>query len=457
MPLRGLMSERRNSFKITLFPLICASINRYSPITTGISYPGVDPGVWRSMALTSKQVVKLTEAGRYGDGGGLYLQVTPTGSRSWLLRYERGGRERAMGLGPVKDFTLEEARERARRARQLLRDGVDPLEARAAERAKRASEGALAMAANVNFKECAEQYFKFHGRKWKNPKHAAQFLSTLKMYVFPVLGNLTVATIDKTLVLQAIEPIWYTKTETASRVRGRIEAVLDFAKTRGYRSGENPAAWDGNLVHALPARGTIAKIKHHAALPFAELPDFIVRLAAHEGIAARALEFTILCAARTGEVIGARWSEVDLGAKVWTIPAVRMKAKKEHRVPLSGRALEILKALPREADFVFPGGRKGAAISNMAMAELLKRMDRLDITVHGFRSTFRDWAAEMTSYPNHVVEMALAHVIGNKVEASYRRGELLAKRARLMTDWTRYCLTKPVVAIGNVTPIRART
>ncbi len=408
------------------------------------------------MPLTAKQVAALTEPGRYGDGRGLYLQVTPAGVRSWLLRYERGGRERAMGLGPVDDFSLEEARERARKARQLLKDGVDPIDARREERGKQTAERALAAAANVTFKDCAEQYFNFHSRKWKNAKHAAQFLSTLKMYAYTTLGKLPVAAIDKALVLKAIEPIWYTKTETASRVRGRIESVLDFAKVRGYRTGENPAAWDGNLVHALPAPGAIAKVEHHAALPFAELPSFMAQLAERQGVAARALEFTVLTAARTGEVIGARWPEIDMAAKLWTIPAERMKARKEHRVPLTPRALEILEGLPREAEFVFPGSQKGSAISNMAMAQLLKRMGRLDITVHGFRSAFRDWAAERTGYPNHVVEMALAHVIGDKVEAAYRRGDLFTKRARLMTDWARYCASKPVEAGSGVTSIRAK-
>lgn len=407
------------------------------------------------MALTTKQVAKLTEPGRYGDGRGLYLQVTPTGARSWLLRYERGGRERAMGLGPVGDFTLDEARERARKARQLLKDGIDPLDARNEARASQAVERGLAAAANVTFRECVEQYYKFHSRKWNNAKHSAQFLSTMKMYAYPALEKLPVAAIDKALVLKAIEPIWYTKTETASRVRGRIEAVLDFAKTRGYRTGENPASWDGNLVHALPARSSIAKVEHHAAIPFTEVPDFMAELAACEGVAARALEFTILTAARTAEIIGAKWGEIDLAEKIWTIPAERMKAKKEHRVPLTGRALETLKALPREGDFVFPGGRKGVPISNTTMAAVLKRMGRLDITVHGFRSTFRDWAAERTNYPNHVVEQALAHVIGNKVEAAYRRGDLIAKRARLMADWAKFCVTRSLEATtNNVTPIR---
>jgi integrase len=359
-----------------------------------------------------------------------------------------------MGLGPVSDFSLDQARERARAARQLLKDGVDPLDARKAARVKQATEAALAAAKDKTFKEAAEQYFKFHSPKWKNAKHRAQFLSTLKTYAYPVISRLPVAAIDKTLVLKAIEPIWEKKNETASRVRGRIESVLDYAKVQGWRDGENPAAWTGNLEHALPAPGTFTVVKHHAALPFADMPDFMTQLAGREGMGARALEFLILTAARTGEVIGARWSEINLEGKLWTIPAARMKAKKEHRQPLSDRAIAILKALPREADFVFPGASKGVPISNMAMAELLKRMGRLDITVHGFRSTFRDWAAEKTTYPNQVLEMALAHAIGDKVEAAYRRGDLIAKRVRLMADWAKYCETPQGEA--TVTSIRAR-
>ena len=403
------------------------------------------------MTLTVKQVAKLTTPGRYGDDRGLYLQVTPAGVRSWLLRYERGGVERAMGLGPVGDFTLEEARERARKARQLLRDGIDPLDARKAERSAQALEAAKA----VTFKEAATQYFDQHERKWRNAKHRAQFLSTLESYAFPVLGKLPVAAIDTGLVLKAIEPIWQSKTETANRVRGRIESVLDWATVRGYRTGDNPARWKGHLAEVLPARGQISPHQHHAALPFAEVPEFMAQLATREGIAARALEFTILTAARTGEVIGAQWPEFgDLAAKQWTVPAGRMKGQREHRVPLSDRAVAVLKALPREADFVFPGGRKGIAISNMAMAQLLKRMGRLKITVHGFRSAFRDWAAERTNYPNHVVEMALAHVVGDKVEAAYRRGDLFEKRRKLMEAWEAYCTTPQRDA--SVTPIRAR-
>jgi integrase len=402
------------------------------------------------MALTTKRVAKLTEAGRYGDGHGLYLQVTPAGVRSWLLRYERAGRERWMGLGPLHTFALEEARARARAARQQLADGIDPLDARKAERAGRALEAAKAM----TFADAARQYFDQHEGKWKNRKHRAQFLATLRDYALPVLGGLPVAAIDTGLVLKCIEPIWQSKTETASRVRGRIEAILDWATVRGYRAGDNPARWKGHLGEVLPARRQIAKVQHHRALPFADVPGFVSDLQAREGMGARALEFAILTASRTGEIIGARWSEIDLDRKLWTVPAERMKGGREHRVPLSDRAIALLRALPREADFVFAGERRGTAIASTAMSNLLGRMGRLDITVHGFRSTFRDWAAETTGYPNHVVEMALAHMIGDKVEASYRRGDLFSKRSRLMADWAKYCMMKPADTAGNVTPMR---
>lgn len=387
--------------------------------------------------LTVKKIERLKEPGRYLDQRGLYLQVMSATNRSWLLRYEINGRKRWMGLGPCADFTLDEARERARQARQLLADGIDPLEARQAERAQRA----LAAAQTITFQDAAQQYFDQHERKWRNAKHRAQFLSTLRDYAFLKIGKLSVAAIDTGLVLKVIEPIWQTKTETANRVRGRIESVLDWATVRGYRTGDNPARWKGHLDNVLPARSKIAPHKHHRALPYRDIPEFMTALGQREGFGARALEFTILTAARTGEVIGARWGEIDLKEKIWTVPAGRMKAAKEHRVPLSDRAVAILKALPREAEFVFPGGRKGAPISNMAMAELLKRMERLDITVHGFRSAFRDWAAEKTTYANHVVEMALAHAIADKSEAAYRRGDLLPKRVPLMAAWARYCTT----------------
>lgn len=402
------------------------------------------------MPLTAKQVEKLTSPGRYFDQHGLYLQVLSPTNRSWLLRYERHGRERWMGLGPLHTFSLAEARDRARKARQQLHDGNDPLEVREVERAARA----LAVARTLTFAEAATQYFNAHERKWSNAKHRAQFLSTLKAYAFPRIGRLAVADIDTGQVLRCIEPIWQEKTETASRVRGRIESVLDWATVRGYRTGDNPARWKGHLSEALPARGQIAKVEHHSALPFDQVPAFMAALAEREGMAARALQFTILTAARTGEVIGARWNEIDLLERTWTVPASRMKANREHRVPLADAALALLRNLPREAEFVFPGGRKGVPISNMAMLTLLRRMGRRDITIHGFRSSFRDWAAERTAYPNHVVEMALAHVVGNKVEAAYRRGDLLDKRRRLMNEWARYCGSSPAGAGANVTPLR---
>jgi len=345
-----------------------------------------------------------------------------------------------MGLGPLHTFSLEEARERARKARQLLADGFDPIDHRTQQ--QRASEAveAIEKAKRVTFEQAATQYFEFHGEKWRNPKHRAQFLSTLAQYVFPVFGKVLVGEVDKTLVLKALDPIWRTIPETASRVRGRIEAVLAFATVRGYRTGDNPARWKGYLDHALPRRTEVRKAKHHRALPFSELGDFMELLRDREGVAARALEFAILAAARTGEVIGARWNEIDLGQRVWTVPAERMKAKREHRVPLSDRALSILGGLPRERgnDHVFIGGRT-ASLSNMAMDAVLRRMGmKEEATVHGFRSTFRDWVEEATSFPPQLAEAALAHITGDEAERAYRRGDVLMKRRRLMEAWDRY-------------------
>jgi integrase len=407
------------------------------------------------MALTVKRINKhKNEPGRYGDGRGLYLEVTPACVASWTFRYQRKGVERWMGLGPLADFDLDEARERHRKARKLLKDGIDPIDARKAERAKQATEAASAAASTVTFKECAEQYFRFHSPKWTNGKHAKQFLSTLRTHVFPVFGRVPVNAIDKALVIKALEPIWYRIPETAQRTRGRIEAVLDFAKVRGYRDGgNNPAAWGGNLEHALPARGAIAKVEPHPALPYAQLPALMAELGQREGIAARCLEFTILTACRTSEATGARWGEFDLSTRTWTIPRERTKAGRQHKIPLCDRAIAILRSLPREGDFVFIGSRKGSAISSMAMAVLLKRMGRNDVTVHGFRSSFRDWAGERTSYPNHVIEMALAHAVGDKVERAYARSDLFQRRVNLMRDWAKFCATPPAQT-ASVTPIR---
>ena len=402
--------------------------------------------------LTAKKAERLKNPGRYRDGHirGLYLQIGPTGGKSWGLRFERDGRERWLGLGPADTFSLKEARERARAARQLLIDGIDPIDHRKAQKAKLAA----AKAKLLIFREATQRYFDQHEGKWRNPKHRAQFLSTLKQYAFPMLGNMAVSAIDTPAVLRAIEPIWMEKTETASRVRGRIESVLDWCTVRGYRTGDNPARWKGHLSEVLPARGQVAKVNHHAAMPFAELPSFMAELRKREGVAARALEFAILTAARTGEVIGAKWDEIDLGEKTWIIPAGRMKGGKEHKVPLSERAIELLRGLPTEDGngFVFLGPRGGSGLSNMAMTQVLKRMDRGDVTVHGFRSSFRDWASETTNFPNHVVEMALAHVVGDKVEAAYRRGDLLVKRRQLAEAWSKYCTSPPPA--GAVLPMR---
>jgi integrase len=409
--------------------------------------------------LTVKSIPKL-EPGRYRDreSKGLYVQVSPTNTKSWLLRYELNGTERFMGLGGYPDFSLKQARERARAARQLLADGIDPIDARDAEKKLRAEQARKARAIPT-FREASERYFKVHGNKWRNAKHRKQFLSTLEAYAYPKLGSLRVNAITTEGVRLAVEPIWETIPETASRVRGRIENVLSWAIANGYFKTENPARWSDNLEHLLPAKGQIAKANHHPALSYSELSEFWSALNEREGVAARALEFTILTAARTNEVLGASWDEIDFKSKTWVVPAERMKAGKEHRVPLCDRAVEILEAIPTERgnDYVFVGPSKSSGLSNMAMAAVLKRMGRDDITVHGFRSTFRDWAAERTNYPNHVVEMALAHVVGNKVEAAYRRGDLFEKRKRLMNDWVKYCESKPATATGtNVVSMRSK-
>ena len=395
-----------------------------------------------SNKLTAIAVARKKRPGRYGDGLGLWLQVSPAGdacTKSWLFRYMRDGKARQMGLGPVHTVTLAAARDKAADARRLLLAGVDPIEHRDAERMRTRVEAAR----GTTFRDCGVRYVEAHKAGWKSAKHADQWTATLETYAYPALGDLSVAAVDTALVLKVIEPIWTAKPETAKRIRGRIEAVLDWAAAREYRQGDNPARWRGHLDKLLPARSRIAKVKHHAALPFGELPAFMAALRAQEGVSPRALEFAILTAARTGETIGARLSEID--GDTWTVPAGRMKGGREHRVPMPARALEIVGDVPRERGeaFVFPGQRAGASLSNMALLGVLRRMGRGDLTVHGFRSTFRDWAAETTGYPRDVVEMALAHAIGDKVEAAYRRGDLFKKRRRLMDAWARYCASPP--------------
>ncbi len=405
--------------------------------------------------LTALRISRELAVGMHADGGGLYLQVTGAGAKSWIYRYSLRGKPREMGLGSLNSVSLANARTEAKLCRGLRQRGLDPIEARKAERAQAALDDAKA----ITFKEAAERYIAAHRAGWKKAKHALLWENTLKTYAYPVMGKVSVQAIDTALVLKVLEPIWTAKPETAGRVRGRIEAILDWAKSRGLRQGENPARWRGHLQYQLPAQSKVRRVEHHPALPYAELPDFMRKLREEVGIGAQALEFTILTAARTGEIIGATRAEANVTDKLWTVPGVRMKAGKEHRVPLSARALAILKDVtaPENGDhaFIFPGGKHGRPLSNMAMASVLRRMKRDDITVHGFRSTFRDWAAEQTNYPNEVVEMALAHAVSDKVEAAYRRGDLFEKRRLLMADWTTFCNT-PKAAKGGATVVPIR-
>lgn len=386
--------------------------------------------------LSQLKIVKTTKPGLYADGGGLYLQITAAGVKSWLFRYMRAGKARGMGLGPLHTIGLADARTRALDCRRQLLDGIDPLDSRNAERAAQR----VAQANAMTFSHCSTKYIEAHRAGWKNAKHADQWINTLATYADPIFDSLPVSAIDTALVMKVIEPIWTTKTETASRLRGRIESVLDWAAVRGYRSGDNPARLKGHLDTLLPKRSRVKKVEHHPALPYADLPAFMKYLRAEDGVAARALELLILTATRTGEVIGATWSEFNLDESVWIIPAERMKMRKEYRVPLSARVIELIKAQNevKQSDYVFPGGRYGKPLSNMAMLQLLERMKRDDITVHGFRSTFRDCAGETTHYPREVCEAALAHGIKDKAEAAYARGDLFVKRAALMEDWAAF-------------------
>ena len=402
--------------------------------------------------LSVKTVSAIKTPGYYPDGQGLYLQVGPSGNKSWLYRFMLNGRAREMGLWSVNDRTLAEARDEAAKARRLLRDGIDPIEARDADDKRKALDSARSM----TFAECAKTYIETHKADWKNAKHASQWTNTLETYCGPVFGALPVQAVDTALVCKVLEPMWTDKPETASRLRARVERVLDWATVREYRAGENPARWRGHMDKLLPALKKKNRVTHHAALPFDQVGGFMAAVRAQEGIAARALEFTILTSARTSEVTGASWDEFDLKAGVWTIPASRMKAGNEHRVPLSPAALVMLQAMSeiRLNEWVFPGKRSGAPLSNMAMLELLKRMGRTDITVHGFRSTFKDWASERTNYPREVTEMALAHIIGDKVEAAYRRGDLFEKRCTLMAEWAKHCVR--IEQPGTVLPLRRK-
>jgi len=400
--------------------------------------------------LTARRVATEKRPGTFADGGGLYLQVAPGGTKSWIFRYQFAGRRRDMGLGSVNAFTLAEARERATDAFRQVARGIDPIDARLAAGLATST----AAARTITFGACAQRYIDAHQAGWRNEKHRYQWRQTVDSYMKPFLGNVPVQAVDVGLVMQAIEPLWTAKPETASRVRGRIESILDWATARGFRQGENPARWRGHLENLLPKKSKVRRVEHYAALPYAEIAGFLAELRQRDSIAARALEFVILTAARTGEVLGARWNEFNIKECLWTVPAERMKAGKEHRVPLSKEAMAIVDAMAanRTGDYVFPGASEGRPLSNMALLMLLRRMSRGDLTVHGFRSTFRDWAAERTAFPAEVAEMALAHTVADRVEAAYRRGDLFDKRRQLAAAWARFC--QMASETGQVVPLR---
>ncbi len=383
--------------------------------------------------LTARRVATIKAPGKYGDGHGLWLRVRSDGRRWWVLRYRFQGRDREMGLGG-EDVDLKEARHSASRARRQIREGLDPIEERRKARAK---------ASAPSFAKCAERFIKDNQVAWRNAKHCAQWRSTLEAYAYPVFGEKPVDAVDVADVLKVLKSLWTLRPETASRLRGRIERVLDWARASGLRHGENPARWRGHLDKRLPKRSQVRAVRHFAALPWRETPEFMTALRAREGVAARGLEFAVLTGARSGEVRGMRWDEVD--GDVWTVPADRMKTRREHRVPLSPRAVAILDELPRfdGAELVFPGMRPGRPLNDMTLGAVLKRMGHSDLTVHGFRSTFRDWAAETTNFPREVCEQALAHTLADKTEAAYRRGDLFEKRRPLMKAWAGYCGQSP--------------
>jgi integrase len=395
--------------------------------------------------LSSAKVRHASKRGLYGDGAGLWLFVGPAGAKSWLFRYMINGRARAMGLGSLNTIGLGEARARALAARRLCLDGIDPIDERRARRAGRA-------AAGVTFAEATARYIAAHRAGWRSSKHTKQWGTTLATYAFPVIGDLSVGDVEAGHVTAVLVPIWAGKTETASRVRSRMELVLDFAAAHGWRSGANPARWRGHLQNILPNRAKVAPVEHYPALLWKQVAAFVAELRKQESVAARALEFTILTACRTGEVVGATWAEIALDNAVWTIPGRRTKAGREHRVPLSGAALELLRGMPGGAGAVFPGDKPGKHLAANAMrAALLRITGAGGASVHGFRSTFADWATE-TGWPPDVIEASLAHVVGDETARAYRRTDVLARRRMLMEAWARVCAGAETTA--DVVPLR---
>lgn len=393
--------------------------------------------------LSAMKADKLKEPGLYLDGGGLYLQVTGDGlkrvNKSWIFQFKFKGRTRQMGLGSFQLIGLAEAREKSKECRRQLLDGVDPLEARNAARVEQKLEEAKA----VPFEVCAEKYITSHKAGWKNQKHAEQWTNTLKTYVYPNIGTLPVQKVDTAQVMDVLEPIWTTKNETAVRIRGRIEMILGWAKVRGYRQGDNPARWKDHLDKLLPKPSKVRKVKHHPALPYNEMANFMAKLRRQEGIAARALEYTILTAARTTETLESDWTEVEEKDLAWMVPEGRMKGERAHRVPLSEPAWAVIKKQKAERrdgeKLIFPAPKKGERLSENAMLAVLDRMDYGHVTVHGFRSTFRDWAGDCTNHPEEVAELALAHANADETEAAYRRSDAFKKRRALMDDWAKFC------------------
>ncbi|WPL17347.1 Putative prophage CPS-53 integrase [Thiorhodovibrio winogradskyi] len=406
--------------------------------------------------LTARQAA-TAKPGRHSDGDGLILAVSKTGKRSWFLRFQIGGRRRDMALGNLGDLPLAQARERASELRALIRKGIDPLEQAPAEEEP---------PVGFTFTQAAARYIRAKRREWTNPKHARQWLATMKTYARPVIGSMPVCDITTEQVLAILSPIWNSKTETAKRVQGRIENILDYAAAMQWRDPLNPARWRGHLDKILPAASKVKRqrnggaTRHHPAMPFAQVPAFYAELVEAEGISAMALRFTILTACRTNEVLQARWCEIDLDAGVWTIPPARTKAKRQHRVPLADEALAILNQLPRVDDWVFPGQRRGRPLSNMALLKAMRDRgygvagDRGDYVPHGLRSSFRDWAGEVSSFPTNIAEAALGHVIGDKTEAAYARGDLFAKRRKMMEQWASWC-TRPPAAVVDLDARRA--